>query len=712
MTPEEQQLDSEIQERLRFETLLADLSSKFINLPAGEVDREIGDAQRRVCECLGLDFSTLWQWSAEAPNALTLTHLYRPLGGPPPPERMDGREFFPWSHRQLLAGKVIAVSTIDDLPAEATRDRETYLYYGVKTALSIPLSAGGDPVVGAISFHTQQRERSWPDPLVKRLELIAQIFANALVRRRSEEALAESEERLKLAADAAAAGLWSLKLETGLYWITDKTRDLLGLTRGEILSFDRFMEFVHPEDRDLIRERVQVAIQSGEEGSVEYRIIRGDGSPRWMASQGRIHRNAAGEADLLMGVTFDITERKLAEEAVRTNEARLASAIDVAELGFYEVTGGLNVTYLDERLRAICGVPREADNGVQTAEFWVTHIHPDDRQRVLDLHLQLDGGDKDRAALEYRYLHPQSGLRWIHLLSHVLRRDGAGLATYTIGVMRDITHLKQAEEELDRLRLQLWHADRVAQTGTIAASLAHELNQPLAAILNNAQAGLRFLAGDNHDLEEFREILSDIVDDDRRAADVINGLRSMLRLKEARRERIDLADTIQGILILLKSELLNQQIQLDLHLEHDFPILADKVQIQQVVMNLVMNAVEAMGQLPAVQRRLVLSLARSLAGKALVSVRDSGPGISGDQRDKVFEAFWTTKHQGLGIGLPIARSIVESYGGTLWCENNQDQGATFYFTLPVADDPDTGAEGEGRPDYLRKSAATHARPRP
>ena len=140
MTPEEQQLDSEIQERLRFETLLADLSSKFINLPAGEVDREIGDAQRRVCECLGLDLSTLWQWSAEAPNALTLTHLYRPLGGPPPPERMDGREFFPWSHRQLLAGKVIAVSTIGDLPAEAARDRETYLYYGVKTALSIPLS--------------------------------------------------------------------------------------------------------------------------------------------------------------------------------------------------------------------------------------------------------------------------------------------------------------------------------------------------------------------------------------------------------------------------------------------------------------------------------------------------------------------------------------------------------------------------------------------
>jgi transcriptional regulator with GAF, ATPase, and Fis domain len=179
----------ELEARLRFETLIADLSLKFINLPSNEVAPEIEGAQRRVCQCLGLDLSALWQWSPESPGCLALTHLYRSLEGPPTPEPMDAQEYFPWCLRQLLAGKVIAVSSVEELPPEAARDQEVWRHFGIKTTLTIPLSAGGGPVIGALSFNDMKKERPWPEALVKRLQLVAQIFANALMRKRSEEAI-------------------------------------------------------------------------------------------------------------------------------------------------------------------------------------------------------------------------------------------------------------------------------------------------------------------------------------------------------------------------------------------------------------------------------------------------------------------------------------------------------------------------------------------
>jgi two-component system, LuxR family, sensor kinase FixL len=239
---------------------------------------------------------------------------------------------------------------------------------------------------------------------------------------------------------------------------------------------------------------------------------------------------------------------------------------------------------------------------------------------------------------------------------------------------------------MQRLRLHLWHADRVAQTGAITASLAHELNQPLTAILSNAQAGLRFMDGGNPDLGEIRAILTDIVHDDKRAGAVIGGLRNMLRRKETERERINLRETIEQVLFLVHSELVGQQVELRQRLDPDSLVLADQGQVQQVILNLVMNAVQAMQGQPAGQRRLELTLTRTHTGEALVAVRDSGPGIPENQLGKLFEAFWTTKNQGLGIGLHISRSIVESHGGHLSFTNNLDQGATFSFTLPMAVD--------------------------
>jgi transcriptional regulator with GAF, ATPase, and Fis domain len=199
MIAEESLLHAELEDRLRFETLIADLSSKFVNLPAGEVDHEIEDAQRRVCECLGIDLCALWQWTHDTPRYITITHLYRPLGGPAPPERIDGKEMAPWCLRQLAAGKVVSVASMESLPPEAARDKEVWRHYGVKSALNFPLSAGGE-MFGALTFNTVREERLWPKEIVHRLTVVAQVFANALARKATDEALRRSmaeNERLK-----------------------------------------------------------------------------------------------------------------------------------------------------------------------------------------------------------------------------------------------------------------------------------------------------------------------------------------------------------------------------------------------------------------------------------------------------------------------------------------------------------------------------------
>jgi PAS domain S-box-containing protein len=262
--------------------------------------------------------------------------------------------------------------------------------------------------------------------------------------------------------------------------------------------------------------------------------------------------------------------------------------------------------------------------------------------------------------------------------------DGGGNAYAVCGISTDVTELRKTQGEMRRLRHQVWHADRVERTGAITASLAHELSQPLTAVLANAQAGLRFLARDKPDLDELRAILQDIVRDDKRAATVIAGLRAMLRRQDTPRESIDLGPCIQEVLNLLHSEFLAHTVDMQCALATRCRVLADKAQIQQVVLNLVLNAIEAMEHHPADRHHLRVALADTGKGEARVAVCDNGEGIAGDLLDKVFDGFYTTKTKGLGMGLAVCRSIVEAHGGEIWAERNTERGVTFFFTLPLA----------------------------
>ncbi len=229
MEQSEISLRTELEARLRFEALLADLSAHFINLPAEQVDDCIVDAQRQICECLGFDVSTLWQWSDTTCRYFRMTHYYRALEGPPVPERFDAHELFPWNLSKLLAGQMVLVRSLEELPPEGSRDLETWRYYGIKSNLSFPLSTGGGPLIGTLTFNTMREEHSWPDNLVKRLQLVAQLFANALARKQTELELQESKTQLSLAAQSAGVTLWSLNPVTGLFWASEGAREMFHL---------------------------------------------------------------------------------------------------------------------------------------------------------------------------------------------------------------------------------------------------------------------------------------------------------------------------------------------------------------------------------------------------------------------------------------------------------------------------------------------------
>lgn len=266
----------------------------------------------------------------------------------------------------------------------------------------------------------------------------------------------------------------------------------------------------------------------------------------------------------------------------------------------------------------------------------------------------------------------------------LLRADDTAYAV--CGVYVDVTEVRRKDEVLDKLRHQVWHTDRVASTGAITGSLAHELVQPLAAILNNAQAGLRFLEQDRVDRDEMRDLLEDIVRDDKRAAAVISGLRALLQRQETPRAEIDLAACIDEVTTLLHSELMRNGVALETALAPGLRVRANRTQVQQVVLNLMLNAVEAMAETAADERVLQVRAA-SADGRVRVSIRDSGSGIAGDLLERVFDGFYTTKPHGLGVGLDVCRSIVEAHGGTIWAEPNPHRGVTFHFTLPRAGDP-------------------------
>jgi C4-dicarboxylate-specific signal transduction histidine kinase len=309
----------------------------------------------------------------------------------------------------------------------------------------------------------------------------------------------------------------------------------------------------------------------------------------------------------------------------------------------------------------------------------VSCLHPEDRdeyERAIWGSLDTGGGFQE----EYRVLGADGRVRWISGIGRA-ESNGNG-AVHVRGVAIDITARKLAEIEAQQQRAELAHLSRVATLGELSGSLAHELNQPLTAILSNAQAAQRFLAKGG-DLAEVREILEDIVKEDKHAGEVIRRLRPLLKKGEVNLETLDLGEVIGDALRVVRSDLLHRGVSVDLQLPPEAPpVRADRVQIQQVLLNLLANSCDALAGLEPQRRRIVLRVDGSESGPH-VTVSDQGPGLPADA-DRIFEPFVTTKPDGIGLGLAVCRSIVAAHGGKLWAANNPERGATFHFTIPAS----------------------------
>lgn len=253
--------------------------------------------------------------------------------------------------------------------------------------------------------------------------------------------------------------------------------------------------------------------------------------------------------------------------------------------------------------------------------------------------------------------------------------------------LRDISERMRAEEDRILLRQELAHLDRVMVLGELAASLAHEINQPLTAILSNAQAAQRFLTRGKPDYNEMREILADIISDDKRAGEVIRRLRSLYKKKPLDLTPLDINRVVKEAVSLVKREIIYRGISLDLELASTPTVLGDRVHLHQVVLNMILNAAEAMRNIDIGSRRLIIATARVNEKEVRVSIRDRGPGVDEENLNRIFKPFFTTKQGGMGMGLSISRSIIETHGGRFWAENNPDEGATFHFTVLRYNDP-------------------------
>ena len=414
------------------------------------------------------------------PTSSHPTHAYPALEGLLPPEPLH-EEQFPWIRQEILAGRVVALTSLEQFPADAAVDREYCRHYGVKSHLSLPLSVGGEPPVGLIGFNTLGAERDWPQAVVTRLRMVAQVFTNALARRRTDEALRDSEERLSLAADSANAGLWVLDYATKVFWVTARTRSIFGFSPDETVTMERFEAVVHPDDLAIVRETIQRSTRTaGHPVAVDYRIVS-PGGERWVSSRGRPYFTPTSEPDRLMGVSIDISERKRSEEALADSEARLATGAELAGLAFYEVDFDAGTMYSDDRLRDLCGVPADRIAGLGVLDFWMEHVHPDDGPRVAELRRQMHEGEQERFSVEYRYLHPDGEELWIQHLAGAAVRDAGGRAVRTYGVLRDVTGRKRAEEESRELSRRLIRAQE-QERALLARELHDDVSQRLAVL--------------------------------------------------------------------------------------------------------------------------------------------------------------------------------------------------------------------------------------
>src|SRR5215467_4059464 len=505
-------------------------------------------------------------------------------------------------------------------------------------------------------------------------------------RKRAEEELVESRARFEEAQRLAHVGWWERDLITGHVTVSDEVCRILG-----VRPVAQWLNLIHPEDRPRAAEAAAAAIRpGGPRYDVEYRVVRPDGAERMVHSQGDVTWDESGKALRQFGVLQDITELRQAEkelraseEALRRSEAYLAEAQRLSHTGTFAFNATAPLYWSEESYR-IWGL--DPLQGLPNRETVLQRIHPDDRERA-NVETEEALRQKRDFALEFRIVLPDGTVKYIESTGHPLLSAGGELVEM-VATHVDVTERKRAQEEKERLRQlesDLAHVNRVSIMGELAASLAHKILHPIATARNNARAAMRFLDMSPPNMAEVREALACIVRDADRGKDIVDRIRHHIKKAPPRNDRFDINEAIEEVIEMVRAPIEKNRVSVRTRLAAGLTsVWGDRVQLQQVVLNLILNAIEAMGSVEERGRTLSIRTKQRGAAGILVAVHDSGPGVAPEHLQRVFEPFYTTKNSGLGMGLSICRSIIDAHGGRLWADADQPRGTVFQFTLPPA----------------------------
>jgi PAS domain S-box-containing protein len=506
-------------------------------------------------------------------------------------------------------------------------------------------------------------------------DITEQIKAKAALKNAFDE-IQRSEDQLRLIIDTIPAQVWSTGPDGGLEFVNQRWREFTGLSMDDVLG-GRWRSAIHPDDLEAVSGVWSASVASDvPTGECEARLRRFDGEYRWFLFRTVPLRDESGNIVKWYGTNTDIEDRKNAEASLQASERELNLIIETMPGLVWCASPDGALTFINQRISDYIGVP--FDNLAEAG--WAHFIHPHDAESVLRSWAHsVETGDPFE--IQCRLRRVDGVYRWVHSLSQ-LGQDSQGKKTHWYGLFIDVDDRKNMEESLRSAQDRL---SRAAQTATIAelsASIAHEINQPLAAIVLNGHACLRWLRAQPPDLTNAYEAADRIVCNGKEAGEVVRRVRALFKKSETERVTLSVNEIIGEVLRILSGEINRGHVAVETHCAVDLPrIEGDRVQLQQLILNLLINGIEAMNPVVDRPKRLLVCSKHQSPGTVLVEISDSGVGLK--DPEKIFESFYTTKPDGMGMGLAICRSIVESHHGRLWAESRDDSGATFCFTLPA-----------------------------
>jgi PAS domain S-box-containing protein len=497
--------------------------------------------------------------------------------------------------------------------------------------------------------------------------------------RRSQAYLAQARRQLQLTIDTIPALVVSYHADGRCDFVNRTWQDYTGITLQEARGEGR-PDF-HPDDIDRVDSAWRASLATGEPFSIELRARRADGEYLWHSIRRVPLRNNAGEITKWYGVGFDIEDRKRAESALQRSEAYLAEAQRLNHSGSFGWNVSSGEIFWSEGTFRIFGYAPTAN---VTIDMVLNRVHPDDLalvERVIDHAAR----HKDAFDFEHRLQMPDGSVKHLQAVARVLVDEPQNLQF--AGAVMDITAHKATEQALQRLRADFAHAARISMLGELTASVAHEVNQPLAAIVAGGEASLRWLARPTPNVDEIRELTKRVAADARRASEIIARIRAMATRHVPEQTLLSLDDVIREALLFLRHELQSRGVAVThVPASGSQKVLADRTQLQQVIVNLAVNAEQAIAQAGSTNRNITFRTVVQDSTTLRCSVEDSGPGIEPQHVTRLFDSFFTTKQSGMGMGLGICRSVVEAHGGRIAADNESALGgARFFFTLPIAD---------------------------